>query len=134
MYRYKDKQLLLKTANSFRTLKFDHFFQDSENPKMSYVGVALTKDHALVWISHMKILLTLGLEQLSLAGSVSGAASAKKLSAWLSFLVAFTSIKVTQDFFCNYKHFLRLTEVTFFMVVITSLMIIGDWVNLIIAL
>jgi hypothetical protein len=66
---------------------------------MSYVGVALTKDHALVWISHMKILLTLGLEQLSLAGSVSGAASAKKLSAWLSFLVAFTSIKVTQDSF-----------------------------------
>ena len=77
---------------------FWYYLQDSENPKMSYVGVALTKDHAIVWISHMKILLGLGLEQLTQSGSkldaVSGGASAKKLSSWLSFLIAFTSIKV----------------------------------------
>ena len=76
-------------------------FQDSDSPKTSYVGVALTKDHAIVWISHMKKLLSLCLEQLSLAGSkldsVSGVASAKHLSSWLSFLVAFTSIKVNVE-------------------------------------
>jgi hypothetical protein len=30
---------------------------DQNNPKKSYVGVALNKDHALAWISHMKTLL-----------------------------------------------------------------------------
>ena len=75
-----------------------HLIQDSESPKFSYVGVALTKDHAIVWISHMKNLLGLCLEQLSISGSkldaVSGGASSKKVSSWLSFLIAFTSIKV----------------------------------------
>ena len=31
---------------------------DHEDPKKSYVGVALNKDHALSWISHMKSLLS----------------------------------------------------------------------------
>jgi hypothetical protein len=65
---------------------------------MSYIGVTLNKEHAIVWIGHMKTLLTLCLEQLSLAGSkldsVSSGSSAKLLSSWLSFIVAFTSIKV----------------------------------------
>lgn len=30
---------------------------DHDTPKKSYVGVALNKDHALSWISHMKVLL-----------------------------------------------------------------------------
>ena len=30
---------------------------DNDNPKKSYVGVALNKEHALAWISHMKTLL-----------------------------------------------------------------------------
>ena len=30
---------------------------DHENPKKSYVGVALNKEFALPWISHMKTLL-----------------------------------------------------------------------------
>ena len=30
---------------------------DYDNPKKSYVGVALNKEHALPWISHMKRLL-----------------------------------------------------------------------------
>ena len=31
---------------------------DHDDPKKSYVGVALNKDHALSWISHMKTLLS----------------------------------------------------------------------------
>lgn len=30
---------------------------ESESPKMSYIGVALNKDHSLAWIRHMKQLL-----------------------------------------------------------------------------
>ena len=30
---------------------------DHDNPKHSYVGVALNRDHSLAWISHMKSLL-----------------------------------------------------------------------------
>ena len=30
---------------------------DHDNPKKSYVGVALNKEYALIWISHMKSLL-----------------------------------------------------------------------------
>ena len=30
---------------------------DHDNPKKSYVGVALNRDHSLAWISHMKSLL-----------------------------------------------------------------------------
>ena len=30
---------------------------DHENPKKSYVGVALNRDYSVAWISHMKSLL-----------------------------------------------------------------------------
>lgn len=30
---------------------------ESESPKISYVGVSLSKDHAVTWISHMKDIL-----------------------------------------------------------------------------
>lgn len=30
---------------------------ESENPKLSYIGVALNKDHSIAWIRHIKLLL-----------------------------------------------------------------------------
>ena len=43
---------------------------DNDNPKKSYVGVALNKEHALAWISHMKTLLG---KSLNIYFSASGA-------------------------------------------------------------
>jgi hypothetical protein len=52
--------------------------------------MGLNKDHAVVWISHMKQLLATCLNYLMEKQDV----LPKKLSTWLSFLIAFTSIKV----------------------------------------
>lgn len=68
---------------------------DSESPKFSYVGMGLNKDHAVVWISHMKQLLATCLNYLMEKHDV----LPKKLSTWLSFLIAFTSIKVNLLFY-----------------------------------
>jgi len=63
---------------------------DSESIKFSYVGLGLSKDHAIQWISHMKQILATCLNYLVEKQDL----LPKKLSTWLSFLIAFTSIKV----------------------------------------
>lgn len=64
---------------------------EEESPKKSYVGVALNKDHALAWISHMKTLLGLFSGRLSNSMQLESASGQRHLSAWLGALVAFTS-------------------------------------------
>ena len=62
---------------------------DHEDPKKSYVGVALNKDHALSWISHMKSLLATFCHNISLINPESSNGQ-KHLSSWLGALTAFT--------------------------------------------
>ena len=71
---------------------------DSESAKLSYISVALSKEHALAWISHMKTILWHCSERLDALGrpessSASGPASSsqKVLSTLLRMLVSFTS-------------------------------------------
>ena len=62
---------------------------DQEDPKKSYVGVALNKDHVQSWISHMKSLLATFCHNISLINPESSQGQ-KHLSSWLGALTAFT--------------------------------------------
>ena len=58
----KKNQILTETKSTDGTAlkklaRFLVLSLDYDNPKKSYVGVALNKEHALPWISHMKRLL-----------------------------------------------------------------------------
>lgn len=63
---------------------------DSESSRLSYVGVALQKDHSLSWIRHIKLLLYQCLEQLRQLRPEHHAESVS-LALFLHTLVAFTS-------------------------------------------
>ena len=58
--REESVSVYVETAEFGRLEKIARFLVlslDNDNPKKSYVGVALNKEHALAWISHMKTLL-----------------------------------------------------------------------------
>lgn len=63
---------------------------DHDNPKKSYVAVALNKDLALAWISHMKTLLEFFCRNLN-GINIESTIGQRQLSAWLGALIAFTA-------------------------------------------
>ena len=69
-----------------------HQVPPRRQPKLSFVGVALLKVHALAWIVHIKMLLEVSIDVLATL-RLHTTARAKKLVAYLSFLVAFTLTK-----------------------------------------
>ena len=58
---------------------------------MSYISVALNKEHALAWISHMKAILWHCSERIDALSSSDSPAASKELSTHLRMLVSFTA-------------------------------------------
>jgi ubiquitin-protein ligase E3 B len=53
-YKFEDEEHRERLENLWRYILAS---LESESPKLSYVGVALNKDHSLSWIRHVKQLL-----------------------------------------------------------------------------